>query len=149
MDVVGAHAHNKWRQPGKITVAAAPRAAAVGGARAAAADIPWLTHFARQLSEPVNGPYNELRDLLRAEPALEPEVRRTLAYFDTTSLATRLRAPTLVSLGQADTTCPPDSVRALFDRLAGCRALLEVPGLGHARSALWRRMACDWMREWV
>lgn len=43
---------------------------------------------------------------------------------------TDLRAPTLVSLGQADTTCPPDSLTALFDRIAGCRALLEVPGSG-------------------
>ncbi len=132
-------------QGGGLTIGVA----ALGAARAAAADIPWLTHFARQLAEPVEGPYNELKALLGERPDLAPAVRATLAYYDTTSFATRLRAPTFVSLGQADRTCPPDSVRALFDRLPGCKTLLEVPGLGHARSTLWRRMALDWMREWV
>jgi cephalosporin-C deacetylase len=121
----------------------------LGGVRAVAADIPWLTHFARQLAEPVEGPYNELKELLRVHPELEGPARRTLAYFDTLSFAPRLRVPALVSLGQADRVCPPDSVRALFERLGGCKALLEVPGLGHERSALWRRMACHWMQEWL
>ena len=116
---------------------------------AVAADIPWLTHFARQLALPVEGPYNELKDLLARRPDLRPAALRTLAYFDTTSLATRLTAPTFVSLGQADVVCPPDSVRAMFGRIPGCKSLLEVPGLGHARSAIWRRLALAWMQTWV
>ena len=62
------------------------------------------------------------------QPQLEAAARATLAHYDTTSFATRLRVPTLVSLGQADTTCPPDSVRAMFERIPSCKALLEVPG---------------------
>jgi len=132
-------------QGGGLTIGTA----ALGGVRAAAADLPWLTHFARQLAEPVQGSYNEVKDLLRAHPDLEAAARTTLAYYDTTSFATRLSAPTLVSLGQADAVCPPDSIRAMFERIPACKALLEVPGLGHARSMLWRRMAVDWMQEWV
>jgi cephalosporin-C deacetylase len=132
-------------QGGGLTIGTA----ALGGARAAAADLPWLTHFAQQLAQPVLGPYNEVKDLLRARPDLEAPVRRTLAYHDTTSLATRLQAPTLVSLGQADAACPPESVRVLFERIPACKLLLEVPGLGHARSMLWRRMALSWMQTWL
>lgn len=132
-------------QGGGLTIGTA----ALGGVRAAAADLPWLTHFARQLAEPVDGSYNELKELLRQRPDLATPATATLAYFDTTSFATRLAAPTLVSLGQADTVCPPDSIRALFGRIPSCKALLEVPGLGHSRSMLWRRMAGEWMRQWV
>lgn len=123
--------------------------AVLGATRACAADIPWLTHFAHQLGGPVEGPYNELKTLLRERPDLEDRVRGTLGYYDTTSFATRMQAPALVSLGQADRTCPPDSVRALFGRIPSCKALVEVPGLGHERSVLWRRMAIEWMRMWV
>ncbi len=86
---------------------------------------------------------------MRDHPEIEARVRATLAYYDTTSLATRLQAPTLVSLGQADPACPPDSVRVLFERIPACKALLEVPGLGHARSMLWRRLAVNWMQVWL
>jgi cephalosporin-C deacetylase len=123
--------------------------AVLGGVRAAAADIPWLTHFAHQLAGPVDGPYNELKALLRERPDLEGAVRATLAYYDTTSFALHLRVPTLISLGQEDRVCPPESVRALFARIPACKALLEVPGLGHVRSVLWRRLALDWLRMWV
>ena len=132
-------------QGGGLTIGSA----VLGEVRAAAADLPWLTHFARQLAEPVDGPYNEIKDLLRAQPALVEAVRDSLAYYDTTSFATRLACPTLVSLGQADTVCPPESIRVLFARIPTVKTLLEVPGLGHARALLWRRMAADWMRMWV
>ena len=135
-------------QGGGLTIGAAALGGGLG-VRAAAADLPWLAHFARQLAEPVDGPYNEVKALLTERPELAAAVRDTLAYFDGTSFATRLRVPALVSLGQADRTCPPDSVRAVFDRIPSCKALLEIPGLGHVRSSLWRRMALDWMREWV
>ena len=123
--------------------------AALGDVRAAAADLPWLTHFARQLGQPVDGPYNEIRDVVTRHPELAGAVHATLAYYDTTSFATRLRVPTLVSLGQADSVCPPDSIRVLFDRIPALKTLLEVPGLGHERSLVWRRLAADWMRMWV
>jgi len=132
-------------QGGALTVGTA----ALGGIQAAAADLPGLTHFARLIAEPVEGPHNEIKDLLRERPELQPAVLATLAYYDTTSFATRLHAPTLVSLGQVDTLCPPDCVRVMFERIPACKALLEVPGLGHTRSTLWRRMAIDWMRQWV
>ena len=132
-------------QGGGLTVGTA----VLGRAQAAASDIPWLTHFAHQLAAPVDGPYNELKALFRDRPELEGPARATLAYYDTCSFATRLQAPTLISLGQADRTCPPESVRALFERIPACKALVEVPGLGHERSTLWRRMAIDWLRMWV
>ncbi len=124
--------------------------AALGNVRAASADLPWLTHFAWQLAETtVEGPYNEVKDLLRTRPELAEAVRGTLAYYDTLSFAHRLSAPTLLTLGLADRVCRPESVRALFARMPGCKALLEVPGLGHERAVLWRRMAIDWMHMWV
>jgi len=35
-------------------------------------------------------------------------------------------------------------VRRLFDRIPGVKSLLEIPGMGHERSTLFRRLARNW-----
>jgi cephalosporin-C deacetylase-like acetyl esterase len=87
--------------------------------------------------------------LLAERPDLEGAVRETMAYFDALSFAPEVHCPALVSLGQADTVCPPEGIRELFRRLPAEKSLLEIPGLDHRRSALWRQQAANWMRCWV
>src|SRR5437899_4820392 len=44
---------------------------------------------------------------------------RILDYFDPLQLVSTLRAPALASSGGHDTTCPAETIRAVFDRIPG------------------------------
>jgi cephalosporin-C deacetylase len=114
------------------------------GVLAAAADLPWLTNFEYQLSHRMQGPTEELAEYLRRYPENRDKVCSTLGYFDALFFGSRLRSPAFVSLGQEDTTCPPETVRELFRRIPAVKMLLELPGTGHERSTLWRSLARNW-----
>ncbi|MFW6180475.1 MAG: acetylxylan esterase [Spirochaetota bacterium] len=117
--------------------------------RAVSADLPWLTDFQYQLRNRVEGPYTELKEFFARFPEKRAAALETLGYFDALFFAGRLRAPALVSLGQSDTTCPPDSVRTLFGRIPSVKMLLEIPGMGHERSTLWRGQTQGWFAYYI
>ena len=56
----------------------------------------------------------------------QPDTIRTGQYFDIANFAPRIKVPTLVSLGLFDTTCPPTSVAAAYNNLAGPKELLPL-----------------------
>ena len=107
-------------------------------------DIPWLTNFEYQLNHDVEGPYNEIKEFIRRFPEKRSAVINTLGYFDSLFFADTVKRPVMVSLGKNDTICPPDSVRDLFGRLPSIKALLEIPGMAHERSTIWRYMSQKW-----
>jgi cephalosporin-C deacetylase len=113
-------------------------------ARVVSCDIPWLTNFEYQLNHDVEGPYNEIKEFIRRFPEKSSSVVNTLGYFDSLFFADTVKRPVLVSLGQSDNICPPDSVRDLFGRLPSIKALLEIPGMAHERSTVWRYMSQKW-----
>ncbi len=113
-------------------------------ARVVSCDIPWLTNFEYQLNHDVEGPYNEIKEFIRRFPEKSSSVVNTLGYFDSLFFADTVKRPVLVSLGQSDKICPPDSVRDLFGRLPSIKALLEIPGMAHERSTVWRYMSQKW-----
>lgn len=78
-----------------------------------------------------------------------PEALRTFAWFDPAELAPNLHAPTLLSAGGQDTTCPPETIRAVFDRLPGKKALYHDPELTHTSSGDFYRMAWEWMGRYL
>lgn len=112
--------------------------------RAVSADLPWLTDFQYQLNNPVEGPYTELKEFFDRFPGKRAAALDTLGYFDALFFAERLRAPALVSLGRADATCPPESVRRMFRRLPAIKMLLDIPDMGHERSTAWRYQTQGW-----
>jgi cephalosporin-C deacetylase len=112
--------------------------------KAAACDLPWLTDYDYVLNHDVGGLYNELKEFLKRFPEKKEEVARTLGYFDTLSFADDLKSPVFMSLGGTDPIAPGVSVRSLFDRIPGVKTLLEVPGMGHERSTLFRHLARNW-----
>lgn len=69
----------------------------------------------------------------------------TWDYFDPVHLAPRIRAPTLLSAGGKDTTCPPDTIRAVFERLAGIKALAYYPDLIHTSCSDFYALSWQWM----
>jgi cephalosporin-C deacetylase len=112
--------------------------------KAAACDLPWLTDYDYVLNHNVGGLYNELKEFLKRFPEKKGAVARTLGYFDTLSFTDDLKIPVFMSLGGTDPIAPAVSVRRLFDRIPGVKTLLEIPGMGHERSTLFRYLAQKW-----
>ncbi len=112
--------------------------------QAAACDLPWLTDYEYVLTHEVGGLYAELKEYLRRFPEKKPGAVRTLGYFDTLSFAEGVRPPVLMSLADSDPIAPAASVRRLFERLPGVKTLLEIPGMGHERSTVFRYLAQKW-----
>ncbi len=119
-------------------------AALSAGVKAVACDLPWLTDYDYILKHNVSGLYNELKEYLRRYPEKKKEVVRTLGYFDTLFFADRVKCPIFMSLGESDPIAPAVSVRKLFQRIPGIKTLLEIPGMGHERSTLFRYLAQKW-----
>jgi len=112
--------------------------------RVLSADLPWLTDFSYQLEHDVEGPYNELKEYFERFPEKIEPALATLGYFDTLSFAERISCPCLVSLGVEDRVCPPGSIRELFSRLNPLKTLMEIPGMAHERSTVWRALTRSW-----
>jgi cephalosporin-C deacetylase-like acetyl esterase len=119
-------------------------AALDGRIKAAACDLPWLTDYDYVLNHDVGGLYNEVKEFLRKFPEKRQEVAQTLGYFDTLFFADGMKSPVFMSLGESDPIAPAVSVRKLFQRIPGTKTLLEVPGMGHERSTLFRYLAQKW-----
>lgn len=69
----------------------------------------------------------------------------TLAYFDPLQLAPGLKAPALISAGGKDETCPAPTIRAVFDRIPGTKALMYYPELTHTSCAGFYEMSWAWV----
>ena len=112
--------------------------------------IPFLTHMAAALAErALTGPYREVYDYARNHPEALPALRRSLGYIDTLNHAPRVAAPTLVSVGLRDTTCPPPTVYALFERLRCTRSLLVLPETGHEHVPAFYHHEVAWFRRFL
>lgn len=105
--------------------------------RAAVAHVPYLCDI----------PRNEA--FAASELTRDATFLSTWRYFDPVSLAPRIRVPTLLSAGGRDTTCPPDSIRAVFDRLPGIKALAQYPDLIHTSCNDFYSMSWEWMDRYL
>jgi len=70
-------------------------------------------------------------------------------YFDPVNLAPWLRAPTLISSGGKDITCPPEAIRAVFDKIPGIKTLFHDPNLTHTSSSDFYEMSWEWMKRYL
>ena len=110
---------------------------AVGGIdqriKAVVSNVPYLCNF------------RENRAYATLELASDFLFLDTFDYFDPVNLALFLTAPTLVSSGGQDATCPADAIRTVFDRLPGIKALAHYPNLKHESCMDFYRMRWQWM----
>lgn len=83
--------------------------------RAASAGAPFLCGIMDAIRLTNSHPYREIKDYLRMYPEREPQVRRTVAYFDLINFADKITCPIIVNIGLADDVCPPETGCALFD----------------------------------
>jgi cephalosporin-C deacetylase len=79
--------------------------------------------------------------------ARDAELMTTWESFEPVNLAPRIQAATLVSTGGRDKTCPAESIRAVFDRLPGIKALAHYPELTHTTCVDFYRMGWEWMER--
>ena len=112
------------------------------GVRCVAADVPFLTDFRGAEGR---GAYAMIAEPLRmaANPA---SAWRTVGLIDTLSHVHRLDLPVLLTAGGSDTTCPPSTVEALFDRLPGTRSYTYLKGAGHRYTIPFIPLATAWFR---
>ena len=87
--------------------------------------------------------------LANPDLACDPVFLNTFDFFDPVHLADRLKAPTLMSSGGKDKTCPPASIRAVFDKLPGIKALFHDPALIHTSSSDFYEMSWEWMKRYL
>lgn len=82
-----------------------------------AADVPFLCHYRRGTELTDALPYAEITRYLKCHRGRTARVFATLAYFDGVNFAPRVTARTLFSVALMDTTCPPSTVFATYNRL--------------------------------
>jgi len=123
---------------------------AESGVRAVAADVPFLTDFAWVHENQAGGAYDLIAGPLETL-AQEGADRlaagwRALGLVDTLSHAHRLTMPVLLTAGADDATCPPQTIRALFEQLPGTRGYVELAGQGHGYTVPFLNLTRAWMR---
>lgn len=115
-------------QGGGLALAAAHLA---GEVAAVVAAVPFLAHIRRALEVTDEQPYAELSSYATTHPDHLDAMLATLAYHDVVNHARRVTAPALVTAGLSDTICPPSTVYAAANHLAGPVEILAYPFDGH------------------
>ncbi len=103
-------------QGGALTVAVS---GLVNDLAASMPDVPFLCHFRRAVGLTDSYPYQEIVVYLTTHRHKEEIVFNTLSYFDGINFAARANAPALYSVGLMDGTCPPSTVYAAYNQIAG------------------------------
>lgn len=97
------------------------------------------------------GAYEELKTYFRLfDPRheREPEVFRRLGYIDCQHLAPRIKAKVLMAVGLMDTTCPPSTQFAAYNKITSPKKLAIYPDFGHESLPGFHDEAFQFMCEW-
>ncbi len=120
-------------QGGGLTLACA--ALANDKIAACAPVYPFLSDYKRVWEmDLASGAYEELKTFFRIQDPLherENEVFEKLGYIDVQHLAPSIKCPTLMATGLMDTTCPPSTQFAAYNKVAGPKSLVTYPDFGH------------------
>ncbi|MGC9523187.1 MAG: alpha/beta hydrolase family protein [Anaerolineae bacterium] len=123
------------------------------GVRSVAADEPWLIHFPayRALRPDWAQRSEETGDIFEAiEHSGDPgALWRELGKIDALAHVHRLTMPVLLTAGGDDTTCPMQTIRALYDRLPSTKSLTQLDGVSHGYTQAFPYLAAAWFRLYV
>jgi len=117
--------------------------------RACCAHVPFLCAYRIAVETATTGPYLELVEYFTQHPDKRDEAFHTLEWFDPLTLGELIDCPTLMTIGDEDTCCPPPTIEAVYDRLRCLRSLFRYPNLPHARYFDFRRQLRHWMDTYV
>jgi cephalosporin-C deacetylase len=119
--------------------------------KAVVARIPFLCNM--RVAATING--SLANTLLTRYNALTPQNLNTFDYFDPVNLARRINAPTFMCAGGKDTTCPLQTIRPVFDNLAGVKVLAIYPNMDHPSGTDshavegFYEMGWDWLERYL
>ncbi len=109
--------------------------------KAVVAHLPFLCDFRLAATRP-----SLVKTLLDRADRNDEAALSTLDYFDPIQLAPRLRVPVLVSAGGKDDACPPETIRAVFDRIPGdSKTLKFYPELHHTSCVDFYNLSWAWL----
>ena len=119
-------------QGGGLTLACAALSPSI---KRAAPVYPFLCDYKRvwEMDQDVAA-YDELRKWFRLfDPRHEREdaVWNALGYIDNQHLASRIRAQVLMPVGLMDSTCPPSTQFAAYNKISAPKSTLIYPDFGH------------------
>ncbi|MBB6735995.1 acetylxylan esterase [Cohnella zeiphila] len=97
------------------------------------ADIPNMCHMDYGILNST-GSLTEAAAFVSMHPDKLEQVLQTLSYFDMLNLCCRLSRPVFVSLGLKDTVCLPETIFAVYNRIAAPKELQVYPFNGHYTS---------------
>lgn len=104
------------------------------GIAAVNAGIPFMSDMKRAYKEHSDGPWMEFDWYFRMHDPFherEDEIFELLSYFDAMNFASWVKCPVLVSVGLKDTACPPPTIFALYNYLAGEKEIIPYADYGH------------------
>ena len=110
------------------------------GIACVAADEPFLTNFSLANFRGAYGLASNGMNSMSDEAA----AWHALGFIDTCNHVSRISFPVLLTAGGADTTCPPDTVKSLYERLSCLKSLTYMPKQGHATGQLFIKLAMAW-----
>ena len=119
-------------QGGGLSVACA---ALVPEIRLCAPTYPYLSDYRRVWNmDLAKGAYDGIRYWFRwfdPRHEREDEIFTKLGYIDIQYLAPRIRATVMMSTGLMDTTCPPSTQFAMYNKITAPKSVLIYPDFGH------------------
>ena len=119
-------------QGGALTVACA---ALVPEIKLAAPQYPFLTDYKRVWEmDLAKGAYLELQEYFRRfDPRheREDEIFTKLGYIDLQHIAHRIKAKIMFGTGLMDSTCPPSTQFAIYNKIISEKSMLVYPDFGH------------------
>ncbi|MBD3291732.1 MAG: prolyl oligopeptidase family serine peptidase [Armatimonadia bacterium] len=115
--------------------------------KCAVAHEPFLCNYPVAVETATTGPYLELINLFAERPDIRDRALETLAWFDPVNLARLITCPTFISIGLADTTCPAETIRPVYEQIGALRGLIEIPDAGHGWHYVYRDFDDLWLRR--
>ena len=101
------------------------------GISAVLPDVPFLCHYRRATTLVDTAPYAEIATFCKTHRDKIEQVFKTLSYFDGVNFAPRITASALFSVGLMDNVCPPSTVYAAYNHLAGAKQIRVYPYNNH------------------
>ena len=96
------------------------------------------------------GAYEELRTFFRQFDPLhehEDEIFTRLGYIDVQHLAPRIRAEVVMAVGLMDTTCPPSTQFAAYNKITSPKSLVIYPDYAHEHLPGWSDRQFEFMAQ--
>lgn len=117
--------------------------------RVAVAHEPFLCNYRVAVETATTGPYLELMDYFRQHPEQRQQGLDTLGWFDPLNLAPMIDCPTFITIGLSDTTCPPETIRPVYERIETLKGVVEIPGAGHGWYHIYREIDRMWLGRFL